>query len=388
MQLNFLLRDVQAYPWLIFLFVTVGAVVVALIAYATIYAVLRRLTRANSTAIVVVNYTAQPAKLVLPLLALKLTLPETLKGLSHNVIVNEFVTILLTLSLTWLVMRIIAGVEEALVLLNPTDTSDNINARHIQTQARVLARTVMFFVLLIGLASALMVLPGMQQIGGSLLASAGVAGIAAGIAARPVLGNLIAGLQIALTQPIRLDDVVIMENEWGRIEEITATYVVVKIWDERRLIVPLQWIIEHPFENWTRSTSQLLGTVLLWFDYRLPLAPLREELLRVCKSAPEWDQRVSIIQVVDSNEHSMQIRALISAGDASRRWDLCCRVREAMIDFVQREYPQYLPRVRAEINHGERHTALTEPAPPPLHAGLGDSTAIKQPSSPEAPTSV
>jgi small-conductance mechanosensitive channel len=203
-----------------------------------------------------------------------------------------------------------------------------------------------------------------------------------------VLGNLIAGLQIALTQPIRLDDVVIMENEWGRIEETTATYVVVKIWDERRLIVPLQWIIEHPFENWTRSTSHLLGTVLLWLDYRLPLAPMREELLRVCQSAPEWDQRVSMIQVVDSNEHAMQIRVLISAGDASRRWDLCCRVREAMIDFVQREYPQYLPRVRAEINHGERHAASTEPAPPPPQAGLGDSTAIKQPSSPEAPTSV
>ncbi len=387
MQLNFLLKDVQAYPWLSFLFVTVGAVVVALIAYVTIYAVLRRFMRANSTAIIIVNYTAQPAKLVLPLLALKLTLPETQEGLRHNVIFSEFVTILLTLSLTWLVMRIIAGVEEALVRLNPTDSSDNIHARHIQTQARVLARTVMFFVLLIGLASTLMVLPGMQQIGGSLLASAGVAGIAAGIAARPVLGNLIAGLQIALTQPIRLDDVVIIENEWGRIEEITSTYVVVKIWDERRLIVPLQWIIENPFQNWTRSTSHLLGTVFLWLDYRLPLAPLREELLRVCKSAPEWDQRVSMIQVVDSNEHAMQIRVLISAGDASRRWDLCCRVREAMIDFVQREYPQYLPRVRAEISHGERLTASTEPSPPPPRAGLGDSTAIKQPPSSEVPTS-
>jgi hypothetical protein len=164
--------------------------------------------------------------------------------------------------------------------------------------------------------------------------------------------------------------------------------VVVKIWYERRLIVPLQWIIEHSFQNWTRNTSQLLGTVLVWVAYRLPLAPMREELLRVCHSAPEWDQRVSMIQVVDSNEHGMQIRLLISAGDASRRWDLCCRVREAMIDFVQREYPQYLPRVRAENNHGERHAASTEPAPPPIHAGLGDSTAIKQLPSSEAPTNV
>ena len=385
MQLTYLLKDAQAYPWLTFALVTVGVVVLALIAYVVIYAMLRRVTRANAVASVVVDYTACPAKLVLPLLALKVALPAALDGFRHQEIFSDLVAISLTLSITWLVMRAIAGVGEAVIRLHPMDTSDNMHARQIQTQARVLARTVMFFVLLIGLASALMVLPGMRQIGGSLLASAGVAGIAAGLAARPVLGNLIAGLQIALTQPIRLDDVVIMENEWGRIEEITSAYVVVKIWDERRLVVPLQWVIEHPFENWTRSTSQLLGTVLLWLDYRLPLAPLRAELIRVCKAAPEWDQRVSMIQVVDSNEHGMQIRALISAADASRRWDLSCRVREALIDFVQREYPECLPRVRAEVGRAERHPESTQPAPPPTRAGLGDSTAIKQPAGPEAP---
>ena len=385
MQLTYLLKDAQAYPWLTFALVTVGVVVLALIAYVVIYAMLRRVTRANAVASVVVDYTTCPAKLVLPLLAVKVALPAALDGLRHQEIFSDLVAISLTLSITWLVMRAIAGVGEAVIRLHPTDTSDNMHARQIQTQTRVLARTVMFFVLLIGLASALMVLPGMRQIGGSLLASAGVAGIAAGLAARPVLGNLIAGLQIALTQPIRLDDVVIMENEWGRIEEITSTYVVVKIWDERRLVVPLQWVIEHPFENWTRSTSQLLGTVFLWLDYRLPLAPLRAELIRVCKAAPEWDQRVSMIQVVDSNEHGMQIRALISAADASRRWDLSCRVREALIDFVQREYPECLPRVRAEVGRAERHPESTQPAPPPLRAGKGDSTAIKEPQGPNGP---
>lgn len=385
MQLAYLLKDIQAYPWLTFTLVTIGVVVLALIAYTVIYAMLRRLTRSNTVTSVVVDYVAYPTKLVLPLLAVKLALPVALNGLRHQEIFSDLVTISLTLSITWLVMRAIAGVGESVIRHHPTDISDNMYARQIQTQTRVLTRTVMFFVLLIGLASALMVLPGMRQIGGSLLASAGVVGIAAGLAARPVLGNLIAGLQIALAQPIRLDDVVIMENEWGHIEEITSTYVVVKIWDERRLIVPLQWVIEHPFENWTRNTSQLLGTVFLWFDYRLPLAPLRAELIRVCKVAPEWDQRVSMIQVVDSNEHGMQIRALISAADASRRWDLCCRVREALIDFVQREYPQFLPRVRTEIDRAERHPASTQPAPPPTRAGLGDSTAIKQPAGPEVP---
>ena len=385
MQLAYLLKDVQAYPWLTFALVTIGVAVLALIAYAVIYAMLRRLTRSNTVSSVVVDYTACPAKFVLPLLAVKLALPAALDGLRHQQIFSDLVAMSLTLSITWLVMRAIAGVGEAVIRLHPTDTSDNMHARQIQTQTRVLTRTVMFFVRLIGLASALMVLPGMRQIGGSLLASAGVAGIAAGLAARPVLGNLIAGLQIALTQPIRLDDVVIMDNEWGRIEEITSTYVVVKIWDERRLVVPLQWVIENPFQNWTRSTSQLLGTVLLWLDYRLPLAPLREELMRVCKSAPEWDQRVSMIQVVDSNEHGMQIRALISAADASRRWDLSCRVREALIDFVQREYPECLPRVRAEVGRAERQPESAQPAPPPLRAGKGDSTAIKEPQGQNGP---
>ena len=385
MQLTYLLRDIQSYPWLTFALVTIGVVVVTLIAYVVIYAILRRVTRTSDVAGVVVDYTAHPAKLVLPLLALKLALPAALEGLRNQAMFSDLVAILLTLSITWLVMSAIAGVGEAVLRLHPTDASDNIQARKIQTQARVLARTVMFFVLLIGLASALMVLPGMRQIGASLLASAGVAGIAAGIAARPVLGNLIAGLQIALTQPIRLDDVVIMENEWGRIEEITSSYVVVKIWDERRLIVPLQWVIEHPFENWTRTTSELLGTILFWFDYSLPLAPLRAELLRVCQSAPEWDQRVSMIQVVDSDEHAMQVRALISAADASRRWDLSCRVREALIDFVQREYPHCLPHVRADIERSEKHPASPPPAPPPPPAGVGDSNAIKQPPSSQVP---
>jgi small-conductance mechanosensitive channel len=222
-----------------------------------------------------------------------------------------------------------------------------------------------------------MTFPGLRQIGASLLASAGVVGVVAGIAARPVFGNLIAGLQIALTQPIRLDDVVIIEGEWGRIEEITATYVVVKIWDERRLVVPLQWIIQNPFQNWTRTGSQLLGTVMLWMDYSVPLAPLRAELQRVCEEAPEWDGRVAMMQVTEANERAVQLRALVSAADASKTWDLRCRVREALIDFLQRERPEALPRVRAQMDQGAEHDASRSPAPPPLRAGKGDSTAIK-----------
>lgn len=214
----------------------------------------------------------------------------------------------------------------------------------------MLARTVMVLIVILGVGAALMTFPNVRQIGASLLAAAGVAGLVAGIAARPVLGNLIAGLQIALTQPIGLDDVVVIQGEWGRIEEITGTYVSVRIWDQRRLIVPLQWFIENPFTNWTRSSSQIIGSVFLWLDYRMPLAPLREELARIVEHAPEWDRRVQILQVTDANERAMQLRVLVSSRDSGLNWDLRCRVREGLLDFVNARYPQYLPRARAEVS--------------------------------------
>ena len=287
--------------------------------------------------------------------------------------------LLLIASLTWFAMRAVGALAQAIVQTHPTNVSDNLEARRVQTQTRVLARTVMLVVLVIGVGAALMTFPGVRQIGASLLASAGVAGLIAGIAARPVLGNLIAGLQIALTQPLRLDDVVIIEDEWGRIEEITATYVVVKIWDERRLIVPLQWVIEHPFQNWTRREAELLGTVMLWIDYRVALEPLRAELERVCAAAPEWDKRVALLQVVDTNERAMQVRALVSASNASKTWDLRCRVREALIDFLQRQEPDALPRIRAELSQAGQVPRRAAPHAPPTRAGVGHSTAIEQP---------
>ncbi|HEX2829632.1 MAG TPA: mechanosensitive ion channel family protein [Burkholderiales bacterium] len=371
------------YPWLtVAILGTVGAVV-AVAAQHIAYAVLRRIARFSVIASTVVEFTAAPARLAAPLLAFVLVLSGAPEDLPARALAERAVTMTLIAALTWMALRAVGAVGEAIVRLHPATVTDNLQARRIQTQTRVLTRTVKFFVLIVGGAALLMTLPGMRQVGASLLASAGVVGVVGGIAARPVFGNLIAGLQIALTQPIRLDDVVIMENEWGRIEEITATYVVVKIWDERRLVVPLEWIIQHPFQNWTRTGSQLLGTVYLWVDYRVPLAPLRAELERVCEAAPEWDRRVCMIQVTEANERAVQIRALVSAGDASLAWDLRCRVREALIDFLQREHPDALPRMRAELDRAEHDTAHPAAAPPPVRAGKGDSSAIKKPSHPE-----
>ena len=235
---------------------------------------------------------------------------------------------------------------------HPIDVADNLAARRIQTQTRVLARTLASIAVLIGGSFALLTFPGVRNIGASLLASAGIAGLVVGFAAKPILGNLLAGLQIAVTQPIRIDDVVVVEGEFGRIEEINRSYVVVALWDQRRLVVPLQQFIEKPFQNWTRVTSEILGEVFIWVDYGIPLEPLREELKRLCEAAPEWDRRVAIIQVTDANEHAMQLRALVSSADAARNWDLRCLVRERLIEFVRREYPASLPRLRAALDAG------------------------------------
>ncbi len=263
-------------------------------------------------------------------------------------------------ALTWFGVRCVKAIADTIVELNPADVSDNLRARRIQTQTKVLSRAITVLIVLIGSGMALMTLPLLRQLGTSLLASAGVAGLVVGFAARPVLSNLLAGLQLALTQPIRLEDVVIIENEWGHIEEITGTYVVVRIWDQRRMIVPLQWFIERPFQNWTRTNSEILGTVLIWVDYRLPLAPVRQEAERICKKAPEWDGRLCLLQVVDANDRAMQLRMLVSAGDAARSWDLRCRVREGLVDFIQRGYPECLPRVRADVIDKGKHVSDPE----------------------------
>ena len=253
------------------------------------------------------------------------------------------------LGLTWLAIAAIAAAQRRVLRKYPVDIEDNLEARRVQTQARVLGRLAQFVVGLVGISLALMTFPAVRQLGTTLLASAGIIGLVAGIAAKPVFGNLIAGLQLALSQPIRLDDVVIIENEWGRVEEITSTYVVVRIWDERRLVVPLQWFIEHPFQNWTRSTAQLLGDATLWLDYRVPMGAVREQLQQICENDPRWDGRVCVAQVTDADRHAIQVRLLVSARNSGELFDLRCAVRECMLAFLEREHPAALPRLRADL---------------------------------------
>jgi small-conductance mechanosensitive channel len=322
--------------------------------------IVMRIARPHPLPSVVLRYIDKPSLFVLVILVLEGVWNEAPDTLNFIEPLRDITAIALIAALTWLSVRSAAAIGEAIIRAHPLDTVDNLQARRIHTQARVLARSVMIVIVIVGMGGALMTFPNVRQIGASLLASAGVAGLVAGIAARPVLGNLIAGLQIALSQPIRLDDVVVIQGEWGRIEEITGTYVSVRLWDLRRLIVPLQWFIENPFTNWTRSSSQIIGTVFLFVDYRMPLAPLREELARIVESAPEWDRRVQVLQVTDGTERSMQLRALVSSLDSGLNWDLRCRVREGLLDFIQRHYPEYLPRARAEVS-AELETSKDSP---------------------------
>jgi small-conductance mechanosensitive channel len=334
----------------------VVALLLALLAHRLSSTVVLRVTRSLPVSNMTARQCRAPAQLLMPLIALQAVwqvAPDTfplIAGVRHaNVL-------LLLAALTWLGLRAARGVAKGIIGLHPLDVEDNLQARRIHTQTRMLARTVMFIVLLAGLALMLMTFPGARQFGASLLASAGVVGLVAGIAARPIFSNLIAGLQIALAQPFRIDDVLIIQGEWGRVEEITGTYVVLKIWDERRLIIPLQWFIENPFQNWTRQSAQIIGTVFLWVDYRMPLAPLREAAQRACEAAPEWDQRLCLLQVVEAGERSMQLRLLVTSANSTLNWDLRCKVREALVDCMQRGYPEHLPLMRAEL------AELAEPA--------------------------
>jgi small-conductance mechanosensitive channel len=245
------------------------------------------------------------------------------------------------------------------------EAEDNLLARKHRTQVRILERSAEILAIIITAAAVLMTFDAVRQYGLSLFASAGIAGLIAGLAARPVLANLIAGLQIAVTQPIRLGDAVVVENEWGWVEEITATYVVIRAWDLRRLIVPLNYFIEKPFQNWTRESTALIGSVYLYVDYSVPVERVREKVKEIVSASTYWDGKVVNLQVTDIKENTIELRVIASASNASAAWDLRCELREKLIAFLQQEYPRALPRQRAEIAVSDAGGAAAVPTTPP-----------------------
>ncbi|MCB1825703.1 MAG: mechanosensitive ion channel [Candidatus Competibacteraceae bacterium] len=293
-----------------------------------------------------IRHLRQPLGLLAPVIAAQLLLP----GLELSpALTDRFLHALVLIDIAaigWLVVRLTSVAEDVMHQHYLVNIKDSLGARRIQTQFQMLRRIVVVMVQLLALAVMMMTFPKIRELGAGLLASAGVAGLVIGVAARPFLENLIAGVQIGLTQPIRIDDVVIVEEEWGRIAEINATHVVVRIWDDRRLIVPLNYFNTKPFQNWTWTNSELLGTAFFYVDYNFPVEAGREELKRILDGSDLWDGRAWGLQVTDTTDRTVTLRALMSAPDASTAWDLRCLVRERFVTFLQQHYPQCLPRTR------------------------------------------
>ncbi|GAB6052967.1 mechanosensitive ion channel [Magnetospira thiophila] len=266
--------------------------------------------------------------------------------------VRQGLVLALILSVGWLGISLTGTITDFVQHTFRLDVADNLRARQMHTQMIVVRRILVAIIVIVILCLILMSVPRAREIGISLFASAGVAGLVIGMAAKPALGNLIAGLQIALTGPIHIDDVVIIEGEWGRIEEISSTYVVVRIWDQRRLITPLSHFIENPFQNWTRKTAEIMGTVFIHADYTIPVDAVRAQLRRIVEASDLWDGRVCGLQVTDATAATVELRALVSAADASKAWDLRCHVREELLTWLQAEHPESLPRLRAELQTG------------------------------------
>jgi len=303
---------------------------------------------------VLLPFAGKALRLILPMIALILGTPALAVSEGAQQIVQNAVSLALIGTIGFILVQFVNAMAQLVLQRYRIDVADNREARGIYTQVTVLKKIAVGIIALFAIASMLMVFQPVRQLGTAMIASAGVAGIVIGFAAQKSLGTLLAGFQIAMTQPIRIDDVVIVEGEWGRIEEITLTYVVVCIWDLRRLVVPITYFIEKPFQNWTRTSADILGAVFLQVDYGVPVDAVRGELTRILEASPNWDHKVNVLQVTDAKERTLELRALASSSDASKSWDLRCEVREKLVAFVQKNYPGSLPRLRTTFERTPR----------------------------------
>ncbi|KPF77846.1 mechanosensitive ion channel protein MscS [Brevundimonas sp. AAP58] len=327
------------------------------LAHLVVFAILRRLVKSRDLFWRgVVERARTKLRLLIILIAVGFSVTVSPLDPDPSQSVRAVILFLTILVVGW----IVAGAVEmwAVVYLRKfnLESEDNLAARKHVTQTRILQRAAVIVIGIVTVALAMMTIGAVRQWGISLLASAGVVGIVAGLALQPFLKNLVAGIQIATAQPIRIDDAVVVEGEWGQVEEITSTYVVVRLWDWRRLILPLSYFIEQPFQNWTRETSRLIGAVILYVDYEAPIDRLRTELERICRASVLWDGDVMNLAVTDVTDRVAEVRCLASGRNAGVVFDLRCEIREKMLAFMRDECPEALPRDRLDL-------------PPPLGAG-------------------
>lgn len=337
----------------VFIFITLGAIA-GLIANRVVFGILRRSSRyaGGELGERLAKELKAPSRLLLCIIgagmgfsAYSVELPEVVSS-----VIGHLLRVGWIIPAVWLAVRVFFAVEDRLLKKYDITASDNLRARSMHTQVEVFNRVFVIVVVILTLGAILMSIDEFRRLGTSLLASAGVAGIVIGLAAQKTIGNVLAGIQIAFTQPIRLDDVVVVEGEWGWIEDITFTFVVVRIWDKRRLVLPVSYFLEQPFQNWTKSSSDLLGTVYLYMDWTVPVDEVRAETKRLVEGHKLWDGKAAGVQVIGTSERAVELRALMSAGNSPDLWQLRCDVREGLIAWLQEQYPESLPRVRAELD--------------------------------------
>ncbi len=336
--------------WVIGLVLAAIAIPVALFVHAIVERILRRVVgkrKAFWTSLI--PRTRNLTRAVFLLVAVNFVVQSPLFPRKLNDIAGQVVWVAVILLLGWTVLIAVDIAAARHVRRYRLDVADNLLARKHMTQIRILKRVVNVVIVIITAAVALMTFDSVRQFGVSLFASAGAAGLVVGLAARPVLSNLIAGLQLAITQPIRIDDVLVLEGEFGRVEEINGSFVVIKLWDWRRMVVPLTYFIEKPFQNWTRVGASVIGAVTFQLDYTLPVEAFRKKAEEAVKASALWDKQVVNVQVTDSKDATVEMRILCSAADSGKAWDLRCEVREKMLGFLQAEHPESLPRRRHEL---------------------------------------
>jgi small-conductance mechanosensitive channel len=327
-----------------------AAIGAGIVVHRILYHLLRRRAESGSSVLAaVVNRTGRPAAYIIPLAFIGIILPtialreqhESWRGaLEHGIVVATIA------AFTWAAVAMVRLWADISVARCRVDVEDNLRARQSQTRVGILAQTVVILTILVGFAIALMTFPSVRAVGATLLASAGAAGLLIGLAARPLFENLVAGIQLALTEPIRLDDVLVVQGYWGRVEEIRPTYVVIRVWDLRRLVVPLSFFINNPFENWTRRTANLMGEVFFFADWTVDVEALRAEIPRILGRTKLWDGQVQNCQVTDATDRAIQLRVLVSARNSGDLWDLRCFVREGIVAYLRDHQPHALPYVR------------------------------------------
>ncbi len=306
----------------------------------------------DKTVRIFINRLLKPSFILLLLLVLRsgLSIEDYYLPEPWNARLEHGLTIALIANFGWFFSRMLLATRVTILRKYNKEDRTNVHARMVHTQIDVIMKVFSFIVVILTLAMILLTFEGAAVVGESLLASAGVAGIILGFAAQKTIGNLFAGIQIAIAQPIRIEDSVIIEGEWGWIEEINLTYVVVRIWDLRRLVVPITHFTEQPFQNWTRNDAEIIGPVIIYTDYTVPIAEMREALKEIVQRTDHWNGRVCVLQMIDCREQTLELRALVSGRDAPGTWELRCFVREALVEWLREHHAYALPRTRMEMS--------------------------------------